>query len=264
MSKKRSRWSYDVYLRRLSKGRGTGTGSSYQPWITIHDFASKGSVSRILGRKSGRLHHLFSHLESDLFCLFDHSQDIADIREQFPLRLKETLQLSARMNIRHPFLPGCDFPFVMTTDFLLTMDDGSFRAYAVKSSDDLDNKRTVQKLMLEKAFWEQENVRWKIITEKEINRDKAANLRWLYYGDDISCIIPCSLLSICESRFVELYHDRNIPFPYIIDTIEEGFSLPDGSGMALFKHLVRSGTISMNLEHRIDTSEPRKGVTPDA
>lgn len=258
MAKLRSKWSQSVYLRRLKEGRGTGTGINYKPWITIHDFASKGSVSRIPGRKTGRIQHFMSHLESDLFYILDNRKDVADIREQFPLRLSDTLNLSSCLGIRHPYLPGCDFPFVMTTDFLLTMSDGSYRAYSVKQSDDLGNKRTVEKLLLEKAYWDQKGVYWKVITEREINKDKSLNLRWLYYGDKIVDVISPALLSDCETCFLDLFQNASIPFPDILVIIEEAFTLAPGSGIALLKHLIQSEKIILPMEHRIDFSEPRK------
>ena len=60
MAKPRTKWSESTYERYLKEGRGQGEGADYKPWLTIHSFASKGTVSRIPGRKTGRIHHLLS------------------------------------------------------------------------------------------------------------------------------------------------------------------------------------------------------------
>jgi hypothetical protein len=51
MGKRSTKWSYKTYLRFLRNGRGVGDLACYKPWITIHDFPSKGKVVRILGKK---------------------------------------------------------------------------------------------------------------------------------------------------------------------------------------------------------------------
>ena len=43
----------------------------YKPWIQIQDFPSKGIVSRVKGRTTGRIHHLMSNLELRYFLLLD-------------------------------------------------------------------------------------------------------------------------------------------------------------------------------------------------
>lgn len=50
--------------RKIKEGRGQGHFSEYKPWLTVHDVPSTGVVTRILGWKSGRLHHYLSeHFE---------------------------------------------------------------------------------------------------------------------------------------------------------------------------------------------------------
>ena len=124
MAKNRSRWSESVYRKRLKEGRGQGELSSYKPWITIHDLASQGYSTRIFSHKTNRIHHLLSHNELYYFCLLEWSEHVRDIREQFPMRLTETLEIAANAGIKHPWDNRSRFPYVMTTDFLITTDKG--------------------------------------------------------------------------------------------------------------------------------------------
>ena len=55
MGRRNTKWSYATYLRFLKNGRGKGDLADYKPWITIHDFPSKGKVVRILGKKTKRM-----------------------------------------------------------------------------------------------------------------------------------------------------------------------------------------------------------------
>lgn len=75
----------------IKEGRGQGHGSDYKPWINIQDVPSLGRVSRIKGIKTNRQHEFLSDLERNFFYLLEYSNNVVDIREQFPLLpLEET------------------------------------------------------------------------------------------------------------------------------------------------------------------------------
>ena len=62
----------------------------------------------------------------------------------------------------------------MTTGFYVISKDiksiTSQLALQAKYSNDLDDARTIEKLELERRYWEQKDVDFKIITEKDIPR----------------------------------------------------------------------------------------------
>lgn len=84
MSKRNHSWNENKYNRFVNEGRGQGVGKEYKPWLTIQDFPSMGRVSRILGWKSGRIHHLFSDLQARYFYMLEWEDTVTDIREHFP------------------------------------------------------------------------------------------------------------------------------------------------------------------------------------
>lgn len=249
MGKKRPSWDYQHYIRYLKEGRGQGTGADYKPWIYIHDFPSRGVSSRIPGRTTGRIHHLLSRNEALCFYIYDADPDVLDIREQFPLRLSETMEIARELNIRHP--KKNSFPFVMTTDFLITRTDG-LHARTVKNSCELDNPRVVEKFAIEQAYWSSRNVDWKIITEKQIPADRARNLQWLYSGEVPENIVsdPDLRRQIREMLLGFINEDGTLPSTGII-RIEESFHLSPGSAVAFYKSLVLDGAVSPDLDQRI-------------
>ena len=249
MGKKRPAWDYQHYLRYLKEGRGQGSGSSYKPWIYIHDFPSRGVSARIMGRTTGRIHHLLSRNEEHYFYLLDADPSVLDIREQFPLRLTDTIEIARRLNIRHPRKGS--FPFVMTTDFLITKEDG-LHARTVKCSEELDNPRVIDKFSIEYTYWSSKGIDWKIVTEKQIDRNKALNLQWLYAGE-----IPEKLLPDPETRL--LVHDAVLTMVDAqgrlsadrITAIEDFFHLKPGCAITIYKSLVLGGEISPNLHQQL-------------
>ena len=110
---------------------------NYKPWIQIQDFPSRGIVSRVKGRKIGRVHHLMSNLEIEYFYLLDWSEKTQDIREQYPLEdLTTAISIAETAGIRYPYDKASGFPYIMTSDFLITTRNG-LAARAIKPTKEL-------------------------------------------------------------------------------------------------------------------------------
>jgi hypothetical protein len=158
-------------------------GRDYAPALGVRDVPSLGLTTRILGHKTGRVHILFSELETALFYALEATPPVTDIREQFALPLEETQAIAEELAIRHPIDPKTKSLFELTTDFMITVQAGSQQvdhARTVKYSGDLAKHRTQQKLELERVFWECQGIGWGIITEKDIPAALVANSRWLH------------------------------------------------------------------------------------
>lgn len=250
MGKRRPRWDEAHYHQYLKEGRGQGTGADYRPWVNIHGFPSHGVSARVLGRTTGRIHEFLSRNEEYYFYLLDTDPDVLDIREQFPLRLTETLDIALRMGIDHPRING--FPFVLTTDFLITRSDG-LHARTVKMSNQLDDPRIIEKFSIECKYWENHQIDWKIVTEKEIDRTRARNLRWLYYQESAEKMITDPVLHR-EARllFMKLLGEGEFPVADIVEIIETGLNLRPGSGVTVYKELIRDGLVQVDMNRRID------------
>uniref|UniRef100_UPI0040380DE2 hypothetical protein n=1 Tax=Vibrio anguillarum TaxID=55601 RepID=UPI0040380DE2 len=94
------------YKRWIKEGRGNGFGSDYLPWITVRDVPSDGRSHRVFGHKSQRTHHLLSDLELAVFLTLEWNSQTTDIREQFPLKREETLNIALDNGIKHPAEAG--------------------------------------------------------------------------------------------------------------------------------------------------------------
>ncbi len=167
-------------LKWIKQGRGRGSGKDYQPWLTVRDLPSAGRSHRIWGVQTQRTHHLLSDLELAAFFLFDWNPSVADIREQYPLRLEDTSELATQAHIRHPEVRGQ--VQIMSTDFLVDTNKPELprMAIQVKTSSDLSNPRIVEKLELERRYWALKGVPWYLLTEKQIPKTVTRNIAWLY------------------------------------------------------------------------------------
>ncbi len=255
MGRRKNLWSYKTYQRFLRNGRGTGYLDNYKPWITIHDFPSKGKVVRILGKKTNRIHHLMSQLEKSFFMILDNDPLVEDIREQFPLNLAESQLISAQLGIKHPEVNG--FPYVMTTDFMVKR-DGVWHAVQIKPSVELKNKRIMEKFEIEKAYYEQLKIDWRIVTEKDLSLAVSENYYWLNSGESLDHLVSNhDLRQKMRAAFLELYHNITVPFHTILKEMDDQCHVRAGTTMQLFKSCILDGDIMINLFEHINMDEPR-------
>ena len=171
-----------LYKTKKKHRRGQGRGADYRPYEKASEFNSIGTCSNIVDWKTGRCMELLSQGELAVFSILRWDDNVLDIREQFPLNMYKVWQIADREGIR----VSKNLENTMTTDFLVTLRDGTEKAYSVKDSRKvLENMRTVEKLYLEKKYWEQEGVAYESIFKEEINMVLVNNIRLVmeYYDE---------------------------------------------------------------------------------
>lgn len=167
------------------QGRGRGHGADYKPWIYINEFSSLGTASNPVDYKTGRVMQLLSIGEYKLYYLLRWNDRVADIREQYPLELEDTLSISQDLHIRHPKNKSTR----MTSDFLVDFTDGTQKVYSVKYSiHDIDDQRTSEKLEIESKYWEMRSIPFEIVFSEDMDINIVTNIRLVtefYNLDDV-------------------------------------------------------------------------------
>jgi hypothetical protein len=247
---------------RLKKGRGTGHGKEYSPYLTVRDVPSLGLVSRIKGWKTDRVHHLLSNHEKRYFYVLEWAAQVIDIREQFPLPLEVTLEIAGRLGIKHPTNPMTQEPADMTTDFLVDeLADGIaiLKARAVKPAADLNNSRTIEKLEIERTYWHEQGVDWGIVTEKDIPEDLAKNVEWIHdaLDPDVSPAIPEEILPMIERQlYKSMTSNSGLALSFAGLRVDSELGLEPGTGLWAVRHLIASRQWSVEMMAPLSPSKP--------
>lgn len=247
MAKRRRRWNQNVYERYVSEGRGQGEGQNYKPWIRVQDFSSLGTISRIYSHKTGRVHHLLSNNELYYFYLAEWSNKIIDIREQFPLsNVEMAMNTAASAGIAYPIDKVSGFPHVMTSDFMLTTESG-LKARTIKQATELSNTRVIEKLEIERRYWNKIGIDWKLVTDKEIDVSKARAIEWARQNNNYVCTDP-ELITEAVKRF-----ESTDSLPTAAISIERDFYLPAGTGLSILKQLLQTRQVRLRNSFTIGT-----------
>ena len=240
-------------IARLQKeGRGLGRGAEYKPWLMIYDLPSKGRSHRVFGTKTRRIHHFLSDIEWRLFLHLDWCDEVADIREQFPLDRLVTRQIATSMGVRHPTDTGNKTPLVMTTDFLVdVLQEGKLRqeACAVKPSADLKRGRVLEKLEIERRYWIEKGVSYRIVTDLDFSPIVTKNLQWLRTLAFTSQSEPWAGFHRDQAEAVLQAIPLHAPLTLrqFCARMDQDLELSPGSTLTLVRHLLLSKIVAVDL-----------------
>ena len=171
--------------KRLKEKRGEGTGAEYKPFIKATEFPDYGSAVQFKDWITGREVHMMSHGESIYYHLLRFRDDVTDVREQVPLDPEITRELADMYGITHPGKKD----HIMTTDLLVTYEDGHLEAYSVKSAKEGLRDREKEILFLEMQYWEAHSIPWHLVYKSDADIQKAENIRICRMYADIENVV---------------------------------------------------------------------------
>ncbi|GIX59796.1 TnsA endonuclease N-terminal domain-containing protein [Bacillus cereus group sp. RP29] len=250
--------------KNLKDGRGQGLGVDYKPWVTIQDVPSLGRATRLKGVKIPRRFEFLSDLERNYFYLLECSDLVVDIREQYPLLpIEETIVIADELGIKHPANPKTGEPIVMTTDFLVTISKNQQHqhlARTLKYKDELMNKRVLEKFEIERVYWERQDINWGIVTELEIPKEMAHNIAFVHGYADLFAIEGFEEVTAYGIEDMSIYFIKKLlakdqTVKQIAKEFERDFGMVVGCGLSLFKHLIMTKAIEMDLLEKLDVNQ---------
>jgi hypothetical protein len=240
------------FKRDLKEGRGTGRYENYIPWVNVHDFPSKGRAHRVFGTVARRIHHFFSDIEWRLFQHLDRCDDVRDIREQFPLDRNITRRTADRIGARHPLVPRTKTLNVMTTDILVDrLVNGKVEREAcfVKPSSELEKPSVQAKLEIERIYWTEQEVHFRIFTEREFSRIVTKNLDWLrpIVPDEDQAADLNSPNGQTAAILDAISRMQHLSLRQFCVAIDKEFGADRGSSRALMRHLLATKAVTTDL-----------------
>lgn len=242
----------------IDQGYGQGEGKSYKPFFNVRDVPSQGTSSMVTSRITGRSHMYLSGLEFTVHLLAEYCRSTVDIREQVALLpWNETQSLALHLGIRHPTYVGTRTPTVMTTDLLLTQErrDGlELIALSVKPKG-LLTPRNLQKLLLERTYWNRRGIRWVLVTEDNLPAVLGSNLRFFEGALNDERAKKSTLPPAAFSRTFEAHWEPELPFCTIMSRAVHAAGVDEHTGhsllgLAVWDRVSRLDVATYKLSHR--------------
>ena len=226
----------------------------------MQDVSSEGRAWRIKSWKTRRDHHLLSDHEHDYFLIADWSRKVLDIREQFPLPLKATLEIAKKIGVDHPEDRQRN-PVVMTTDFLITVSTSTGNvdwARAIKPSSKLQSQRVIEKLEIERIYWQAKNISWGIVTEREMPRVLVNNIDYLHSHYEIAdrLSLPQNEIRDIAETLTSIITQNSIPLKDATRLCDERLGLQRGDSLTIARHLLATRQWLVDMSVPIEPGKP--------
>lgn len=241
---------------RLKEKRGMGRGKDYRTWLEPHEFGSNGRAHRIRGWIVDRTYSLMSDGELRCFLLIQLEPGVVDIREQYPLLpLALTEEIANDLGINHP-PKNRKKKTVMTTDLVVTFfdqDKGMYEiAIAVKTKEELQKPRTVEKLKIEEEYWKRLGVKFIVVTEEDLDHKKAINLTFIYrqyFWAEENRVNEEGIEELVDALKLKL-QENDKRLSEILQELEKEHGLEEGDGPNFLYYLITHQKIEVNLSER--------------
>ncbi len=259
-------WTEEKMNKWIREGRGQGELEGYRPWITAQDYPSNGRSSRIMGWKTGRIHHFLSDIETRYFYLVEFDTDVIclDIREHCPiLDLRETLgDCDIDLNKYRDKESGA--PYIFTTTFLLTLKDAEgkkqYVARSVKAAAELEKPKVLERFELLRRYFVEKQIDWGIVTQHDINVTRAKNIEWVHSAKNLDDDAEFSVQDVPRLKgiLLEWLDGTRKSVRDATNALDTQFNLTPGSGLLLLRHLIANKQVLVNMDERIDLGKPVK------
>lgn len=252
------KWDDDTVARLQKEGRGQGEGADYKPWIYVTDFSSRGKARPVPGLKVDRMHQVLSDPEYNFLLCAEWSPNVLDIREQFPLDREVSLRIANDVGLPHPNYDKTNVPMVMTVDFLLIMQGENGQPFElavnIKTDDAAEDRRTVNRLELQRAYFEALSTKHLLVFESRLPSSVCLNLatlrsKLIRKGEE-----PTEQRRLLDHKEAMVNWARSIKgsqaelsATLLCADFEALYGLPSGDGLRLLAILFRERAIPVNL-----------------
>lgn len=238
----------------------TKAGKDYVPYTKTNTFSSKGRATRVMGIKTGRIHHLQSDNQYRAFMYFEWADHVIDIRESYPLLdIMEVIDNKEGLKFDKFKDKEKDKQFILTTNFLLTVDRGEgeleYVARTVKNTSELSRVITAEKLEIERRYWAAKGVQWRVITEKELDRQYVKNAEFTRETLLQSQYQAEVLQDMGEDMTLVLMNSSDRPLKQVIRDFERGEEMDEGVGLFVFRYLIAKKRIHIDMFRKFDINK---------
>lgn len=248
MAQRRNRKSVE---KRVGEGYGEGRGGDYKPAILVRDRSPKSFSVQGKGWKTGRDHQFLNLNEFYYFFVLEWMEMVTDIREHFPLFLEETLEIAKLCDIKHSTDEN-DKPLVMTTNFVVTVKNGmdcEDRIRTVKTIEQLQNPRVLEKLEIDYRYWQSRGKDWGIVTKDEMPMILVDNVMQIHDLLDPKNLYP---LSETDIQQVQSFLTKEVikgeeSISDIGARCDTRFYLDSGTSLTVASHLIATRQWLVNM-----------------
>jgi len=225
--------------------------------LKVTTFSSNGRASRVYGYKTKKIHHLQSDNQLRTFLILEWSNKIKDIQENIELKdVEATIYNVDNLRLDKFRNKETNELYQLHTNFLATIKNDNEEmqvAISVKSISELERKTVIEKIEIERRYWKAKQIKFYIITEKEINKQFVENIKW------VREVLVNNSIEIKEEIAEKLYYflQNNVECTVInmLDEFDKVENLKFGTALFILRYLIAKKEIEINMKEKLDLNK---------
>lgn len=230
--------------------------------LKVTTFSSKGRATRIYSYKTKRIHHLQSDNQLKMFLTFEWIDSIKDIKENVELKdLEATLYNVENLRLDKFMDKETGKLYQLHTNFLIKVfkkEKYEEIAVSVKSLSELERKTVIEKLEIERRYWKAKNIKFYLITEKEIDKQVVENIRWCREALIYNSI--ANKVEIAEKLYYFLQKKKEDILQEALNEFDAEEDVENGTALFMFRYLIAVKEIHINMKEKIDLNKYVKDI----
>ncbi|MXP13608.1 hypothetical protein GRI44_02420 [Altererythrobacter confluentis] len=203
-----------------------------------------------------------SDIETRLHAELEWNRAVTRIEAQYLLPLHATERIAAALGIRHPQIPHTREPAPMSTDLYFEMILAGVttrHARSVKSADAFDIRgrsprraaavrHMSEKLEIERRYWSEAGVHWRLVTDLDLCRVRCANIRLLLSTDKLDPALgPGFWQDAIDLTAAILKAGSDRPLAFLAQRAEETAGLEARHFIACVRHLCTARVLAFDM-----------------
>lgn len=226
--------------------------------LKVTTFSSKGRATRIYSYKTNKIHHLQSDNQLRVFLSLEWDDKVKNIKENVMLDdLEATLYNVENLRLDKFRDKETGELYDLHTNFLIkkiTKDKAEETiALSVKSISELQRVTVIEKMEIERRYWEIKGIKFYVITDNEINKQFVENIKWVR-----ETLIDKSIRNrgeLAEKLYYFLQERNTEKLSEVLEEfdIEEG--LIGGTALFIFRYLIGIKEIEIDMTKSINLNE---------
>ncbi len=130
----------------------------------------------------------------------------------------------------------------------------------VKYSDDLKNPRTLEKLEIERRYWQiQRGIPWIVVTEKTVDLNLVNNIKWIHpfmVSDHLPPNISLTKVKEAAEFMLLPIITCNYPLRVITNNCDKEFAFQPGASLAIVRRLIAQRQWAVDMYLPIQPEKP--------
>ncbi|KAJ48915.1 TnsA endonuclease, partial [Clostridium tetanomorphum DSM 665] len=147
--------------------------------------------------------------------------------------------------------------YVISTTFLITITDSNgvrYFARSIKAQSELERNKSLQKMEIERRYWEAKGIDWGIVTQKDIPIVMARNIEWVHSSlfDYKERGFSDKDIQFMSNTLIDMIVRKTTTVREIISDFDRVYNYGAGTGLYVFKYLVATKRIEVDMTKEIN------------